>query len=621
MATNQGLLQAQIKVKNTIDLNNAFSSPSVANPQLKSIEGELNLSNEYALQSFNSSNTNTQHIDTIRTNSSNTSLKEALNNLPTLKYVRLEGSYESKGNSFDNNTNLQKVDLSESLQVKPEDFKANNNLKELPKLNYSNPDLTDIITNDTNLKSTTFDISNEPNTNKLGIHGDSTHQLGNLESVKVNPEAPFDNQITPQIDVSYTSLDRNGLVNLFNTMPYNLGYTVVGSPTITDGIASGFSNSNYLVLSQNITIKPTDTAEVVFNFTSPATATTESGMIGGIRTTSGNGIGMYHYVSWGAYWVVQGIGDVYNAPGASENVFADWNTEYTIKAIYNSDGTGNAKVYNNNGTLIAEKIQNTPRTSDIIISVFGLPINGRVVQNIDLNHTYIKVNSIVSTGPVNYTTVGSPTIVDNVVSGFSADNYLSFSQYPNLSKDFEISICVSPTSLGAGTLIGTNNYYYQGIYFTNNGKFVFRLAGVDSSNNNVNVTVDSGTNIYSIGHTYQILAKRENQTLTMVIKQDGTQVFSGNTTIPSNFTLRTIYSYQIGKGPDGYWKGYIDLNNTYIKVNGALWFGHESKMVTWFNGQPSMSKTIDITSCAGTSSLTSDDKSIATNKGWTVTGV
>lgn len=242
MATNQGLLQAQIKVKNTIDLNNAFSSPSVANPQLKSIEGNLNLSNEYALQSFNSSNTNTQHIDTIRTNSSNTSLKEALNNLPNLKYVRLEGSYESKGNSFDNNTSLQKVDLSESLQVKPEDFKANESLKTLPNLDYSNPDLTDIITNDTNLKPTTFDISNEPNTNKLGIHGDSTHQLGNLEFVKVNPEAPFDNQITPQINVSYTGLDVNALVKLFNSLP-----TVTNGQTIN---IEGCSGTNNLTLEQ-----------------------------------------------------------------------------------------------------------------------------------------------------------------------------------------------------------------------------------------------------------------------------------------------------------------------------------------------------------------------------------
>lgn len=39
-----------------------------------------------------------------------------------------------------------------------------------------------------------------------------------------------------------------GLNNPINPYPTQVGYTVVGSPTITDGVVSGFSNSNYLTL-------------------------------------------------------------------------------------------------------------------------------------------------------------------------------------------------------------------------------------------------------------------------------------------------------------------------------------------------------------------------------------
>ena len=638
MATNQGLLQAQIKVKNTIDLNNAFSSPSVTNLQLKSIEGDLNLSNEYALQSFNSSNTNTQHIDTIRTNSSNTLLKEALNNLPNLKYVRLEGSYESKGNSFDNNTNLQKVDLSESLQVKPEDFKANENLKTLPNLDYSNPDLTDIITNDTNLLPITFDISNEPNTNKLGIHGDSTHQLGNLEFVKVNTEAPFDNQITPQIDVSYTSLDRNGLVNLFNTMPYNVGYTIVGNPTIVDGIASGFSTDDYLQY-WNDTFPQTGmhTYEITTKFTTGEDVSGTQKIMGSY-TYGGNAWGLAIISGYGLGSVLRYMKPndttVYTLDVRLPNPPAP-NTTYYGRLFINID-TGAVTVGISTDGVTYEEITataedyDTPQTRSWILMIGGAGISANVFKgSVDLNETRIKINSQVSTGPVGYTLSGNATVTNGILSNI-VTSPSSSCVTPSLPEEY--STLEFMLNVGYSVQFGTSDYIPVAgfnsvsslLRINANSRTGHRLYYTSSDSDYIIEISNAEFNIISAanqagGYYIKLLVQKNNDAYTYTL---------GCSTDKQNWITKTATSsVQLCKGlvsllrsasGASAGKPQMNLNNTYIKVNGKLWFGHESKQVTWFNGKPSQIKVVDISGATGASSLTNDDKAIVTNKGWTL---
>ena len=54
---------------------------------------------------------------------------------------------------------------------------------------------------------------------------------------------------------------------------------------------------------------------------------------------------------------------------------------------------------------------------------------------------------------------------------------------------------------------------------------------------------------------------------------------------------------------------WMDLNETYIKVN----------RVPWFTGKPAMTKTCSIVGATGTADLTQDDKNIILNKGWSLT--
>lgn len=122
-------------------------------------------------------------------------------------------------------------------------------LEYLPKIDYFGiSDMTDFITEASNLNKINIDTSTNNTLTKIGIYGSDTHFVTNLKSLRVSNKAPFTGP-TPQINVSYTDLDRNALVQLFNDLPYNVGYEVVGNPTINNGIVSNIDGNNYVYLS------------------------------------------------------------------------------------------------------------------------------------------------------------------------------------------------------------------------------------------------------------------------------------------------------------------------------------------------------------------------------------
>lgn len=99
------------------------------------------------------------------------------------------------------------------------------NCQELEKLNFKNVDFSGLtsahlmLTNAKKLKDTSFDFSAATGLTKLGAYGDSSHFIGGLKGLRVSNEAPFDNATAPQINISYTGMDRNAIVTLFNDLP------------------------------------------------------------------------------------------------------------------------------------------------------------------------------------------------------------------------------------------------------------------------------------------------------------------------------------------------------------------------------------------------------------------
>lgn len=119
----------------------------------------------------------------------------------------------------------------------------------------------------------TLDLSNLSKMEKVAVNGTVDRKMEGLKGLLVSPNAPFTGS-SPQINASYTGLNKSALVSLFESVPYNVSYTVVGNPSIVGGVVSGFSVNDYLTLSQNPSFNTSDSFEWNFKFTTPSTITT-----------------------------------------------------------------------------------------------------------------------------------------------------------------------------------------------------------------------------------------------------------------------------------------------------------------------------------------------------------
>lgn len=96
-----------------------------------------------------------------------------------------------------------------------------------------------------------LDLSNLSKMEKVAVNGTADRKMEGLKGLLVSPNAPFTGS-SPQINASYTGLNKSALVSLFESVPYNVGYTKVGNPTIVDGVASNFSANNGILTTSNL---------------------------------------------------------------------------------------------------------------------------------------------------------------------------------------------------------------------------------------------------------------------------------------------------------------------------------------------------------------------------------
>ena len=171
-------------------------------------------------------------------------------------------------------------------------------------------------------------------------------------------------------------------------------------------------------------------------------------------------------------------------------------------------------------------------------------------------------------GPVGYKKVGSPTIVDNVASGFSSTNYLTISKFPNITNQWELNICfisntASPifTSKNIGIIISQSSSVTS-IYLSSTSSSSYDIAN--------NLTVPISPNIKGwikiqyIGTQYIIS-----------YSLDGINYNIAHT-INKSLQINELYTNPLEIGRQWisgrYYDGSIDLSQTYIKINNKLWF-------------------------------------------------
>ncbi len=170
-------------------------------------------------------------------------------------------------------------------------------------------------------------------------------------------------------------------------------------------------------------------------------------------------------------------------------------------------------------------------------------------------------------GPHGYWLVGSPSITDGVASGFSTSNYLAVSPF-DTTKPWELGIKFNATNANSilGTLSNSRSLIIR--YNTGNQIFVFLSSA------NAAWDIANGASIPAFLNTaYWLKIQYTGTDYILSYSIDG-QNYTVAQHISSNLAIDTFTQLCLGYAPHigGKLVGSIDLNETYIKVNGKLWF-------------------------------------------------
>jgi hypothetical protein len=379
-----------------------------------------------------------------------------------------------------------------------------------------------------------------------------------------------------------------------------VGYTVVGNPTIVDGVISGFSEINYLQTSQAFNATR---SEEVCMFTMPSSWQTAGALKPLLTNAFTKGLNVYYN---GTTNYLHG-----NFHFTDDTEEAFWITDVPLQFGQTYIGKfirDNAETYKlelwQNGSKLAEKSFSSSKDR-FLRDTEKIGYNGDIGfdGSIDLNNTYIKVNgdlwfyqpqptkyiiredntthdkklvfadqSMYLAGPVNYSVVGSPTIVDGVVSGFSSSDYLIISSLLQSTNRYEYSCTFtmpdsfSGLSVLLSLIVGPNNDRGLDIYY--NGSSCYLHANMAYADGTYEGQWISTTALQpSETYTGKLIRDNDN-TYRLELWQNGTKIDSTSWTKNSG-----IVTTELVIGGKGYpFVGSIDLNNTYIKVNDQLWF-------------------------------------------------
>lgn len=228
-------------------------------------------------------------------------------------------------------------------------------------------------------------------------------------------------------------------------------FTVVGSPNITDdGIASGFTTSDYVSLPSHYTL---GTDFVVYFPFILSDLTTETNIY---RIQSGGTFrALVNFVP--AYGVLVNMSDGTNSMSPGGNKYAITTAELTANELYIAViklknqtchyGCIHNGVYTEAGT-IENFALDMPEFNTVLIGKGG---TGTFTGSIDLKYFKFVANGVElisgnKTGldvikPDDYTVVGTPTITDDgIASGFSGSKYITTGLTTKTTNDCEIQI-------------------------------------------------------------------------------------------------------------------------------------------------------------------------------------
>ena len=218
LSVTQGILWAHFTTQESISLDNAFNF--VQTLEVATCSGEtLKVSNLDSAFRFASA------LKSLCPLEGDGSAISSWNAFRTCKFKELQLKNITFNNSdslFQECTNLQDIVCDNvNLKVGTGTFIDCSNLKKLPSLvNNTNASTSyPFLSYASVLEDTVLDLSYAQTFTRFAIYGNSTNRIDGLKGLILSSEAPFDNTTSPQLNVSYTGLDKQALVTLFESMP------------------------------------------------------------------------------------------------------------------------------------------------------------------------------------------------------------------------------------------------------------------------------------------------------------------------------------------------------------------------------------------------------------------
>ncbi len=281
-------------------------------------------------------------------------------------------------------------------------------------------------------------------------------------------------------------------------------FTVVGTPTLTDdGIASGFSDSNYLTKSLSIA------ENANFSFILPVKITDTTNNLQGIYNVEGSNV-IFQIRKEGTGIFVSGFDSVVGNFAFSIPNFVK-NQKYFIRVIKNGNSLTlgySTKLRNWSDSSFDLTGHTIPAITTFNIGVAN-PSWNSISGDLDLNNIQVYVDGVevfkgtktviakipparVEGGklevksvynPDAFTIVGSPTITDDgIASGFSANNYIGISSSFLSADTWKIKCPISHTqTVLAGLIVSVQVACFQVNYSPSNKRFYYSFSSNNSS--------------------------------------------------------------------------------------------------------------------------------------------
>lgn len=225
-----------------------------------------------------------------------------------------------------------------------------------------------------------------------------------------------------------------------------------------------------------------------------------------------------------------------------------------------SGGTSDYDDLSNKPSINSVTLSGNKTSTDLGVANVNL---GNITENAKLPLTD-KLSGIYQTVP--YEVVGTPTITNGVVTGFSSTSYIKGPKVPTGTTKIDVVVKFKPTDVNAsGAFFHLRNFYF---YFSGGTTLTVFIKATDEWKSQV-VTFDN-----SIIDQFAWVHYNTNGTQqTIEISTDGVNF---NHTVTLNYTDDTLENENLNLGcrwnGNVPFTGYIDLNDTNVQLEEKYWF-------------------------------------------------